>query len=708
MRNWKKVLCAALCAVMVGTSFAWNAPTVGEAAVSTYSDTTIAELKSRLTTAWEAGSTDYLNLLDLQIDYDDLSTYYWYIRKQNPEYFYVSSAYSSSGSGSYAYLVLPEYEEDYNTAEKKAEFNAATQLALSGMDDSWTAVQKVLYIHDYLCENVTYDYTYKLHNAYDALVTGTCVCQGYAEAFEYLCQQSGIACTLVESTENNHAWNLVQVDGTWYYVDVTWDDGTSTYDNFLKSQEDMVTSGHSIDDSDWVNSMGENVCGLYTESYDASLWQDSVPPTVMVGSKLYSVVNDGANKTLTIVSYDFTTKETETVATFTDTWYIPSSSAYYTYSHFSYTFAYDHFFVADSQHVYSVALDGTKKTLYTLTDEENATYRIYGLSTSDTDITYALAEGVSPDKKEKTISMATAELEGYSADYSDSLNLGWWFELDGLATEGGYVVFTYADETTETVSVSDATQETKDGKTYYVFYTSVAAKDTADQINARFCWEETSLATGENSAAAYLKTLLADTTADYYSVVKSMLVYATQAQLYFEPDTEDADLAYADARSYSYTTVTESADKMNALKSASGNVTYAQTNIGSDTFTAGDSTFTYSGTSLVLLADTTQKIYFKVNGDVNDFTFKFDDTTLTPVQSGKYYYVAVEGITASHLGDLDLLTVTDGTNSGSLYFSPMNYCYKALTSTSTSASLKNVTAALYEMGVAAEAYLDKD
>jgi transglutaminase/protease-like cytokinesis protein 3 len=68
------------------------------------------------------------------------------------------------------------------------------------------------------------------------------VCEGYAVLFWELCKANGINCQLVDgrASENkdkikklrtrksfstNHMWNKVQVNGVWYYIDVTWASG---------------------------------------------------------------------------------------------------------------------------------------------------------------------------------------------------------------------------------------------------------------------------------------------------------------------------------------------------------------------------------------------------------------------------------------------------------------------------------------------------
>lgn len=63
------------------------------------------------------------------------------------------------------------------------------------------------------------------------------VCEGYARAFQVLCDQLQIPCVLVDGpavdsltdTAESHMWNYVQVDGGWYAVDVTWNDPFVSY-----------------------------------------------------------------------------------------------------------------------------------------------------------------------------------------------------------------------------------------------------------------------------------------------------------------------------------------------------------------------------------------------------------------------------------------------------------------------------------------------
>lgn len=52
------------------------------------------------------------------------------------------------------------------------------------------------------------------------------VCNGYAKAAQYLLNDLGISCIIVNGTTNgdSHAWNIVEVDGAYYHMDTTWGD----------------------------------------------------------------------------------------------------------------------------------------------------------------------------------------------------------------------------------------------------------------------------------------------------------------------------------------------------------------------------------------------------------------------------------------------------------------------------------------------------
>ncbi len=130
----------------------------------------------------------------------------------------------STGEGGKVYVNLV-----YGSAGHDAEVEAVIQSKYAEFASLPTAYDKVKAVHDYLCEHITYvQDDYYSHTAYGALAGGTAVCDGYSLAFQRFMDVLGIPCLIATGERNgdSHAWNLVQLDGQWYHLDVTWDDQT--------------------------------------------------------------------------------------------------------------------------------------------------------------------------------------------------------------------------------------------------------------------------------------------------------------------------------------------------------------------------------------------------------------------------------------------------------------------------------------------------
>lgn len=105
--------------------------------------------------------------------------------------------------------------------------------------------QKVRLIHDFIVNNFDYDssdFRSSAGSVADAIANGSkLVCSGYTRLFMQLCNKYGLECVPVYGTGagQNHTWNKVKVNGEWKYIDVTWDDNTSSNRWFLISESQM-------------------------------------------------------------------------------------------------------------------------------------------------------------------------------------------------------------------------------------------------------------------------------------------------------------------------------------------------------------------------------------------------------------------------------------------------------------------------------------
>ena len=122
----------------------------------------------------------------------------------------------------------------------------------STIQDNMTTEDKIKAIHDYIINTTKYDVnrsdnkitTYHSDTAYGALIEHYAICSGYADSMKLFLDYLQIPNYKISS--ENHIWNLVYLDHTWYHLDLTWDDPvTSTgedvleYDYFLINTEEL-------------------------------------------------------------------------------------------------------------------------------------------------------------------------------------------------------------------------------------------------------------------------------------------------------------------------------------------------------------------------------------------------------------------------------------------------------------------------------------
>lgn len=126
--------------------------------------------------------------------------------------------------------------------------NAAINNIIKSFPENATDYNKMLIINEWLLANNSYNHSSDMSDyayiAPSALIYGNKsdttkypVCEGYAEAFKMICDKAGINCVCGEAFYQNagHKWNLVQLDGKWYYYDATWNDSGNLTDVFRKN-----------------------------------------------------------------------------------------------------------------------------------------------------------------------------------------------------------------------------------------------------------------------------------------------------------------------------------------------------------------------------------------------------------------------------------------------------------------------------------------
>ncbi len=123
--------------------------------------------------------------------------------------------------------IQPQYKESLETAENlRIKLDEKAYEIISQITPEMTEVDIIKLFHDNIILNCSYGQSEYSGSAYGALVEGVAQCEGYSRAMTYLCQKISIPCEIITGTSNGsaHMWNMIETDGKWYHIDVTWDD----------------------------------------------------------------------------------------------------------------------------------------------------------------------------------------------------------------------------------------------------------------------------------------------------------------------------------------------------------------------------------------------------------------------------------------------------------------------------------------------------
>lgn len=170
------------------------------------------------------------------VDQETLDRIYELMLADHPEIFWTDGYTVTSymfGNVVRALTVTPAYTCSTTQRDELARRveEAAAQIAAEASAMYEGDYGRVRYVYEKLIGMVDYDPdNADNQNICSIFLDGRSVCMGYAKGFQYLMQKLGIECMIVSGTANGetHAWNLVRMDGAYYYVDPTWGDTNYT------------------------------------------------------------------------------------------------------------------------------------------------------------------------------------------------------------------------------------------------------------------------------------------------------------------------------------------------------------------------------------------------------------------------------------------------------------------------------------------------
>ena len=190
--------------------------------------------------------------------------------RDNPLIYYINQSACNWATDAFGHTAIcPQYFYSRETVRKynrnigNAVNNLAAQLKLT----EGTDYEKEVRVHDWFCKNVKYDFkgadmdeparVVLSHNIVGVFAKQKAQCEGIAKAVKVLLNAVDIKCIVAtgeaeaSGKKEHHAWNVIDIGGSPYQVDVTWDIGTSkgriAYDYFNVTDE-IISKTHSFED----------------------------------------------------------------------------------------------------------------------------------------------------------------------------------------------------------------------------------------------------------------------------------------------------------------------------------------------------------------------------------------------------------------------------------------------------------------------------
>ena len=170
----------------------------------------------------------------IKLPYGDriiLREVYQAVLYDNPQLFYVNGLNIRRKLFSANVIVNPVYTYDKDSADNYLGKLETTINKIVSYSKGFCDYDKVKLVHDLFCNKIVYNSDNpNAHNIIGVLLEKSAVCDGISKAAKLLFDSLKIKSCIVRgksfragNSDENHAWNKVNIDGFWYNLDITYD-----------------------------------------------------------------------------------------------------------------------------------------------------------------------------------------------------------------------------------------------------------------------------------------------------------------------------------------------------------------------------------------------------------------------------------------------------------------------------------------------------
>lgn len=166
-----------------------------------------------------------------------------------PSFYYIVSSKALIKEDMICPIIEEEYIDDTYREKLSMEMSYNVFLLMDKIRNYENDYDKFLEIYNYVIDNSEYErdefgknskanHANNIVGVLDNDDNTNSICQGFAKALAFLSNVAGIKCLTVGSDKINHMYNIVLIEGRWYYADSTNDNKENDSDYFLCGEID--------------------------------------------------------------------------------------------------------------------------------------------------------------------------------------------------------------------------------------------------------------------------------------------------------------------------------------------------------------------------------------------------------------------------------------------------------------------------------------